>query len=436
MQTRRDLEVSTDDVGAIAAIDSFTDRLARIAPGSGAVGRDADAHPGVGQLQLYTAMLWLYAQTDDATTTADRYLERLATLDTDLNDRERTLKAALVHWRARRYLAAAEVLEQSTRAWPTDLVSVKALEYLYFVLGQQHTGERSFRHFESLASANAGDPDFLAVYAFAAELSGRADRAESLVDEALAIETSLPWAHHALAHVLVGRGDDEGALARLAGYLPVSLDHDQFIRSHNAWHVGLVHLDRLDPGAAIDLYDEHIWGYTPDLPTEQVDAISLLRRVELAGSEVADSRWAVVADHVESRAGECYHPFLSAHHAIALARAGRTESLTRLLTAVRTRSAATDDEARRVWNPVGRSVVEACAAHGSGDAVRAAERFDEAIDDLTAVGGSDAQNDLFRQTYLDALIAGGRPADARRYWQVMTGWKTTSPLDEKWLERI
>ena len=48
---------------------------------------------------------------------------------------------------------------------------------------------------------------------------------------------------------------------------------------------------------------------------------------------------------------------------------------------------------------------------------------------MTSIGGSDAQDDLFRQTYLRSLQAAGRHADAAAYAARITGGKSRTPLD-------
>jgi hypothetical protein len=48
---------------------------------------------------------------------------------------------------------------------------------------------------------------------------------------------------------------------------------------------------------------------------------------------------------------------------------------------------------------------------------------------MTSIGGSDAQDDLFRQTYLRALQAAGRRAEAAAYAERMTAGKARTPLD-------
>jgi hypothetical protein len=48
---------------------------------------------------------------------------------------------------------------------------------------------------------------------------------------------------------------------------------------------------------------------------------------------------------------------------------------------------------------------------------------------MTSIGGSDAQDDLFRQTYLRSLQAAGRRADAVAYFERITACKAATPLD-------
>ena len=220
-------------------------------------------------------------------------------------------------------------------------------------------------------------------------------------------------------------------MARLEGFLPIWETSGRVIHGHNAWHLAVALLDGLEFDRADTVFREHIWGVNPDTPGEQIDAISYLWRVEMAGGEVTDTVWADVADHVEERVGECVFPFLSAHHGFALARAGRTDALATLRATVQQRTDRDDAEASRVWRPIGVPVVDACIAHGSGNLAGAAVLLDPVIGEMTAVGGSDAQDDLFRLAYLTALAGSGRTDDARRWWETMTSFKALSPLDER-----
>ena len=48
---------------------------------------------------------------------------------------------------------------------------------------------------------------------------------------------------------------------------------------------------------------------------------------------------------------------------------------------------------------------------------------------MTSIGGSDAQDDLFRQAYLRSLQAAGRRAEAATYFERITAGKSRTRLD-------
>lgn len=429
--TRRGLETSASEPEAVAALDAFTDRLARLSAGLDEVLEAAARHPQAAALQLAAASFFLFGQTAAAAAGAAEHLRRAEALAGGMNPRERELLAALQRWQDNDFLAAAERLEALLTRWPRDVAALKCLEFLYYVTGQQHNGRRFLAHAEALAAANRGDADVLAVRAFAAQLAGDPARALALADEALAVAADNPWAHHAVSHALLSGGNRGDAVARLASYLPVWIASGRVIHGHNAWHLAVAHLDQLDVDAAWALHRAHVWGFDPDAPGEQIDAIALLWRIEMAGWPVPDAALAEVADRAEGRTAECFMPFLSAHHAWILARAGRRDALRSLLDTVRCRAARADAEALRVWRPVGLAVVEACAAQGSGDFIRSAALLDPVMEGFTAIGGSDAQNDLFRQAYAAALSGAGRRSDARRFLGARALSKGASALDQR-----
>jgi tetratricopeptide (TPR) repeat protein len=307
-------------------------------------------------------------------------------------------------------------------------LTVKIAEFLYYVLGQQYMGPRFRAHMRRLEGAHAGDPDFLAMAAFASELCGDSVTAEACAERALGIEPRNPWAQHALSHVLIRRGRVGEGLARLEAFLPLLATCGRPIHCHDAWHLALLHLEELDVAAAMRVFKAHIWGITPDFVVEQLDAIALLWRIEMAAGPT-DAQWPAIAEHIAPRAVETFMPFMNAHYVYALARAGRADAVEAVLARVRARSAADDEEAKRVWAPVGRAVIEAAAAFGAGDRARAAALLDPVMPMMTAIGGSDAQDDLFRQTYLRSLQAAGRRADAAAYFQAITADKSPTALD-------
>jgi tetratricopeptide (TPR) repeat protein len=428
MKDARGLEVTGDDAAAVTAADDFAARLLRLDQGVEAILDAVEHWPDTPIVQLYAAAFWLYGQTGDALESAAGRLQACRALA--MNGRERALHGALTRWLANDNLRAVEAMEAITAEWPTDLCTAKFAEFLYYVLGQQHMGPRFLAHMTRLESTHADDPDFLAMAGFASELCNDFAAAEKRAERALSIEARNPWAQHALTHVLIRQGRIPEALTRMEAFLPLLATCGRAIHSHDAWHLALLHLEELDIDATMRVFRDHIWGITPDFVVEQLDAIALLWRIEMAGTAM-DSEWPSIAEHVAPRAGETFMPFMNAHYVYALARAGRADDVAAALAAVRRRSAGDDEEAERVWvwAPVGRAVLEAAAAFGAGERARAAALLDPVMPMMTWIGGSDAQDDLFRQTYLRSLQAAGRHADAAAYFERMTARKSRTPLD-------
>ena len=369
MKDARGLDVTTHEPAAVAAADDFAARLLRLDQGTEGILEAAKLWPDTPIVQLYAAAFWLYGQTDSARETAADHLRACEALA--MNARERALHRALALWHGNNNLRAVEALEAITGEWPSDLFTAKLAEFLYYVLGQQYMGPRFRAHMERIEPLHADDPDFLAMAAFSSELCGDYADAEARAERALGHEPRNPWAQHALSHVLIRQGRVREGLARLESFLPLLATCGRPIHSHDAWHLALLHLEQLDVPAAMRVFHAHIWGITPDFVVEQLDAIALLWRIEMSGTPM-DAEWPSIADHVAPRGVETLMPFMNAHYVYALARAGCTDALEAALARVRARSSADEEEAIRVWAPVGRAVIEAAAAFGAGERASAA----------------------------------------------------------------
>lgn len=428
LKDARGLPVMSGSAAELDAIDTFTARLLRLDPGLEAILEDAARFPATPMIQLLAASLCLFGQTPASDSSATAYLDAAAAAMT--GEREVRLHQALSLWAGQDHLGAVAALEAITEVWPTDLLAAKIAEFQYFVLGQQHESARFLAHMRRLHAANSDHPDFLSMLAFAHELHGDVEDARRVVERSLALEARNPWADHCVAHLHFRTGDSERAIAVMQGLLPVWETTARFIHGHNAWHLAVAKLDRLDRDGAMDLFHRHVWGFSPDFVAEQIDAIALLWRLDMAGG-AADLPWGELADRAEQRIAAQYMPFLDAHYAYALARAGRNDALQALLANVDARSAATDAEAPRSWTPVGRSLVHASACLARGDAAPSARLLGPVIADVAVVGGSDAQVDLFRQAYFHALVGSGRKADARGYWTAVIGDRPPTPLDRQ-----
>lgn len=430
------LRPSTDEPEVTAACRIFYARLLRMEKGAEEILEAAEKFPGEPVLDLACSFFWLYAQTPQGQQRSGEYLTRAGAAADRLGARETAWLRAMRLWHDRAFDAAACAFEEITAKWPQDLPAAKAAEFLYYIMGQQASGPRFLSHMERLDGVHRGEPDYLAMLAFAHELCGHTGEARAFAEQALDITPKVPWAQHALEHVLLWEGSPDEAVSRLESWLETWDSAGRAIHCHNAWHVALMHLDRLSEERAFAVYDGHVWGRTPGLVVEQLDAIAFLWRAEMAGAEVETARYRDIAPHVVPLAGTLFMPFVTAHYAYALARAGEDDALDDLLARVDARTEESDAEARRVWAPVGRQIVRGAASLGGGDATNAAEWLDPVMDRMTLIGGSDAQDDLFRFAHMDSLKRSGRKADARNILTRRLEQKPPSPLEEKLLSEL
>ena len=422
----RELPHSAGEPELIAALDRFGQDFIAAREGAAAVLELAERRPDCGLAQVYAALLHFYAQsTAHAAAHVRPLLARAAALP--LHRRERLLAEAVGRATGGDYTAAAARCEAIAAEWPRDVAAAKFGEFMFY-LAPDYARHR--RYMEGVAAANAGNSHVEAMHAFALEMAGEYSRAEQVAETALAHDADTPWAHHALAHLCLNRGrlDDGRAVLRRAA--PSWDAHVRSMQCHNWWHLALFDVAALDLEAARAVYDRRIWGFVPDDPQEHIDAISLLWRLELAGADAGDA-WAPIAAAVTARAGDPIFPFLSAHYGYALARAGQHDAAAAPLAALRAHGERATGDAARAWR-VGVSLVQGVVAFAAGDCGRAATLLEPLLPDMPCAGGSDAQNDLFRQTCLAAWLATGRRAAARAFLEQRIRDRPPLPLEQRW----
>lgn len=430
------LDISSTEPAVGVALARFFERLMRLGQGMEEILSDVDHMPSEPGLRLAAGFFWLFGQTPSAQSAASGHLHQARMQESRLNARERSWLRALDLWLAKRFDESATAFEEITAEWPDDLPALRAAEFLYYVLGQQYSGPRFLAHCNRLAPRHLGHPDFLAIYAFANELSGQVAQARSLAEHAIAMRAVNPWAQHAMEHVLLWEGSSDTAAALMESWLDQWPDVARTVHCHNAWHVAIMHLDRLEGDRAFAVYDAHVWGRTPDFVVEQLDAIAFLWRCEMAGFAVEGARWESILPYIRPVCDTLFMPFATAHYAYAFARGADHDGLASLLHTVRTRASQKDEEAIRVWRPVGQGIVQASAHLGLGEVREAASLFEPLMPLMTQIGGSDAQDDLFRFAFVESLSRSGHKADATAYLRERLRHKVASPLEEELIRRL
>lgn len=367
----------------------------------------ADADDSV-IVQACAAALHLFAESPAGPVNARPHLAHAHASARSATERELRFARAVQAWCDDDIGAATAQLEALLQAHPRDLASLKLAQYLHFNLGDARAMLRV-----ALGSQHAAaDVAYLhGMTAFGHEQCHALRDAERAARRALAMQPDEPWAHHALAHVMLteGRIAEGRAFMHEASRSWVGLN--SFMETHNWWHLALFALEQGDDAAVLALYDDHVWGVCKAYSQDQAGAVSLLARLELAGVDVG-ARWGDVADHVAERTHEQVQPFLDLHYLYGLARAGRGEA-DELLRAVEDFAPRAPALTRDAWQHVAVPACRGMLAHARGDFARAADAMSEALPNIQAIGGSHAQRDLFEQVLIDALLRSGQPARAR-----------------------
>jgi hypothetical protein len=180
---------------------------------------------------------------------------------------------------------------------------------------------------------------------------------------------------------------------------------NSFMHTHNWWHLALVQIEQGEADAVLGYYDQHIWGVCKEYSQDQIGAVSMLARLELADIDVGD-RWQDVADYLVARVDDHVQPFLSVQYLYGLARAGRAEA-DAMLEAIRRTAATAPLVTRTAWQDVCLPLCEGLLAYARGDAKTAVARLGPVLPRTREIGGSHAQRDLFEQIFVAAQMRAG-----------------------------
>jgi hypothetical protein len=363
-------------------------------------------------VQACAAALWMFSESPAGPPKARACLDRAARANLPCTDREKQFAVAIACWVKGDQRGAITTHLALARSHPRDLVSVKLGQYHAFNLGDSPTMLRLA--LKALPAAG----DLAAAHgmaAFAWEQCHRLHEAEAAARCALAMRPSEPWAQHALAHVMLTDGRlNEGAAfmqESSAGWQGLT----SFMRTHNWWHLAVFLLELGEDAAVLRLYDREVWGVDKTYSQDQIGAVSLLSRLEMAGVAVGD-RWEELAGWLVPRTGDQVQPFLDMQYLYGLARAGRPEA-DQLMANVERFAVTAPDDSRIAWQRVAVPACRGLLAHARGRWAEAADQLALALPQLTAIGGSHAQRDLFEQFYIDSLQRCGRWAGAQNLLQ-------------------
>jgi hypothetical protein len=355
--------------------------------------------------------------------------------------------------RERAHLDALQLVQQgrwaaACRAWDLLLIEhpCDALALQWAQLWDFYRGDSAAlraRPARALPEWDEDDPLYahvLALWAFGLEENHCYDAAEEAGRRALAIDPRVPWAVHAVAHVMEMQGRFDDGAAWLRTHQPAWAEGNGFA-AHLWWHAALFRLEGLDLAGTLRIADGHLSGEHLQIGLQRVDAASLLWRLHLLGADVGErcrelSRaWCDAAHHSPG-----HYAFSDVHALLALLGGGEIARAETQIARCAERAMSADDAkrdnhvmAREVGLPLARGLL----AFAKGEHDAAADQLYAVRAQAQRFGGSHAQRDVIDQTLLAACARGyGRKALGRALLNERTLAKTATPLTRRWAETM
>lgn len=316
--------------------------------------------------------------------------------------------AAEGHWRE-----SARQLDVFIQLNPSDSLSIKLGHGLRFMLGDKAGMLSSIE--AALARFPADHPHLgylMGCHAFALEENRQYARAEAVGREAVARQPRDAWGLHAVSHVHEMTGRVEEGIAWIEGH-EARLRRCNNFGGHLFWHLALFYLEQGEIGQVFALYDREIRRERTDDFRDIANAASLLSRLQIAGHAVGD-RWEELADIAETRIGDRALVFADLHYMLALMGAGRSDAIRAYAWSMRNNPASYADQ-NDVARAVGVSVAGGLEAFAEGKPDKAFAKLHAVRADLTMIGGSDAQRDVFEQILLESALQADETRIAGRY---------------------
>jgi hypothetical protein len=366
-------------------------------------------------------------------------LDGMARAPAAANARERAHLAALQRVAAGDWQGGAEAWGEIALEHPRDALALHWAHQFDFHRGDAVQLHR--RVDQALPAWHQDDPlhpYVLALKAFGLEESGRYDEAEATGRQALAGGARVPWAIHAVAHVMEMQGRHaEGACwmgqwrRHWAGDEGSGEARNGFA-GHLGWHEAVFALESLDSDTALRVFDTYLDPAHVEITLQRVDAASLLWRLHLLGVDVGDRWRALVAAWPLDDDSAGHSVFNDAHATMALIGAGETPR-------ARAWAAQSLERARRAggWNgavarDLGAAWLRGRLAFGDGRDGDAAAAMALIRAALARVGGSHAQRDVLTQTLVVAAARGGRHGAGRALVEDRVRRRGETPLAARW----
>ncbi len=399
---KNDLDVSAASESSVAELDRFGTALLAFSDDVDCIIALADADPDCALAQAYAAQFYASGETRESLQQSRSYMTRAKALSAGALPREQAIIRAAEHWCRTERNAAANILEQVLDDHPNDIVTAKWAQALHFDTGNP---AGILRAPLKVKDACRHDAHLQGMLAFGYEECHLLDEAERAVEKALSIQRKEPWAHHAMAHVNEARNRVDDGIRFMMDVSDTWTGLTSFMTTHNWWHVCLFLIDLNRADEALDYFDSVVWATNQDCVQDQINAISLLYRLERTGVDVGE-RWQDIAEKILKNTKSQVSVFLDFQFLYALARADHRETIPMMERMIERAETASEDE-RAAWLDVAVPAAPGIVALARRDHKTAVHQIGLARPFLQCIGGSHAQRELVSLFFIDALRGAG-----------------------------
>ncbi len=327
------------------------------------------------------------------------------------------------------------LIREHLAEFPRDAIMLRLANRLY-VTGCSGAGVANFPN-ELYAMLNGVERDyvddwaFLGQYAFAHHEMGYLGESLRLAERSLAARPTSGQASHSVAHVFFETGDHIGGGDFLGDWLS-GYDRRAPFHVHLSWHQALFELAQGRYAAAVSLYETDIRPSVLQRSAASLaDSASLMWRLRIYGGNNPPYSVDEIRDQASPVAGQPGPAFRDAHAALAFAASEDECLFQRLADRLLESSNNGDSLAKEITLPLVKGI-GAFAGGAYGEAVRLIEPV---FPQLTRIGGSHAQREVFEDTLLEAYLRAEHYDKAEKMLRARLKQRT-SVRDSFWLSRV
>jgi tetratricopeptide (TPR) repeat protein len=368
---------------------------------------------------------------------AAAHLAQAHALQHHATPRERAHAEAVQRLLDGRWHQACQLWDELLLDHPRDALALQWAQLWDFYRGDLvGLRQRPARALPAWDEADPLYPHVLALHAFGLEECNLYPQAEEAGRRALAQDARVPWAVHAVAHVMEMQGRHEEGSAWLRQHQAAWADDNGFA-AHLWWHKSLFRLEAMDVQGVLRLVDAHLSGDALQVTLQRVDAASMLWRLQLLGQDMSAQCRALLAGWDLREPG--HYAFNDVHAVLAMLGAGEVARAEACLARCAARAMDAEDARRsnhQMAREVGLPLMRGLLALARGDADGAVDLIYPVRGVAQRFGGSHAQRDLIDQTLLAAAAQGSRRALGRALVNERVMAKPVTPLTRHWIERL